>query len=716
MASGTIKLNRSMSSGSYIEGKVEWSAVSNPATNSSLLKARFYVRKGNTNLILTIPTEGTWGCSYNIPGIAVGVSASRVASVLEDWVFLFEFDRTIEHDADGSKSIVFNGYVDGPTGTSLEGHYSWGSSTIEFDSIPRPATIDSLKCSTSYLDGTITALYTPQYSGFYNQRQVYVNKNGALTSIRSTNLGTKGTTQQTSTINFSDDELQTIYSTVADATKATIRVSFKTFQDSGYKNQIGTAQYREITLSIPASVVPTVGLTITQKNSNAWIASKKLYVAGLSGVNAALYASPATGADIKSRSIICDGTTYDAASLNVTTLQKAGKIEFTAKVVDSRGRSATATKSIDVLPYSPPSVTSMTIERGTYDTEWTENENGEDLRVTFKTTLSLKDNGNTYGAVFEINGTAKTPDSGTTAGLASGASRTVYFRGIDGNVSHKLRLTATDSVGISGAATITVPTAHVTIEFRADGKGIAFGKTSEKAAFECAWPAHFGDAVYIADKITCPNDYSLRNFNINCNWADGKAHDMLVRDSDGLTVGIGWTGNAEDGTEHETVLDVRPKKANFRGTVTAPRGRFTATNDAAGAEQKDVALRVGDDAGQHIDMDTNEIQAKEGTNTPGPLYLNLDGGDVYATGFRIPEIQRGSARITPSAANVPTSLDITFDKEFSGTPTVIVAPYTAAPGTTVLGVGVNGADSKGCTLWVTRKNTTETVVNWIAVY
>lgn len=716
MASGTIKLNRSMSSGSYIEGKVEWSAVSNPATNSSLLKARFYVRKGNTNLILTIPTEGTWTCGYNITGVSGSYTANKVASVLEDWVFLFEFDRTIEHDADGSKSIVFNGHVGGPTGTSLEGHWASGSGTIEFDSIPRPATIDSLKCSTSYLDGTITALYTPQYSGFYNQRQVYVNKNGALTSIRSTNLGTKGTTQQTSTINFSDDELQTIYRTVADATKATIRVSFKTFRDSSYKDQIGTAQYREITLSIPSSVVPTVGLTITQKNSNAWIASKKLYVAGLSGVNAALYATPATGADIKSRSIICDGTTYDAASLNVTTLQKAGEVEFIAKVVDSRGRSATATESIDVLPYSPPSVTSMTIERGTYDAEWTANENGEDLRVTFKTTLSLEDNGNTYSAAFEINGTAKTPDSGTTAGLASGASRTVYFRGVDANVSHKLRLTATDSVGISGAATITVPTAHVTIEFRADGKGIAFGKTSEEAAFECAWPAHFDDAVYIADKITCPNDYALRDFNINCSWKDNARHDLLVRLNDGLTTGLGWSGNGDDGSDYETVLDVRPKKANFRGTVTAPRGRFTATNDAAGAEQKDVALRVGDDAGQHIDMDTNEIQAKEGPNTPGPLYLNLDGGDVYATGFRIPEIQRGELTVTPTAANTPTSVDVTFPKVFSGTPTVVVTPVTAAPGTTVLGVGVNSESATGCKIWVSRTNTTSTRICWIAVY
>jgi hypothetical protein len=229
-------------------------------------------------------------------------------------------------------------------------------------------------------------------------------------------------------------------------------------------------------------------------------------------------------------------------------------------------------------------------------------------------------------------------------------------------------------------------------------------------------PAHFGDAVHIMDKITCPNVYSLRNFNINCNWADNAGHDLLVRVNDGLTTGLGWSGSGDDGSDYETVLDVRPKKANFRGTVTAPRGRFTATNDLAGENQNAVALRIGDETGQHIDIDSNEIQAKETPTTPGPLYLNLDGGDVFANAFRIPQIQRGSVRITPTAANTPTSMAITFEKEFSGTPTVIVSPYTAVPGTVVTGVAVNGASKTGCTIWVTRTNTTETVVHWIAIY
>lgn len=720
MASGTINFTQSNSSGSYIDGKIEWSSSDTGGLlNTSILNIALYVRKGNTDMTLTIPTDGTWKYSLTVDGVSVAGTGEKEASVLEDWVLLYRRQGTngihVSHNPNGKKSIDIVCSITAPSGTSFAGHTITTRATVKLDTIDRATKINSLKGSTAYLDGAITALYTPEGSDLFNRRLVYVNAANKLTLIRSTDLGSKPATQQTSGINFSDSELSKIYKLITTTTKVKIRVAFQTYT-TGYNTQVGEDQFLEITLTIPAKIAPAASLTITQKNTNAWIAGKKLYVAGLSGVTVGLNYQGADWTTIESRNIIYNGTTYDATALNITALKNAGNIEFTGKVIDSRGRSATATESITVLPYSPPAVTSMSLERGTYDTKWTADDDGEDLRVVFKTTISLSDKGNAYAVAFEIDGTAITPASGATTGLTSGTSCVVYFRGVDSDVSHKLQLTATDSVGKAGAATITVPTAHVTIEFKANGKGIAFGKTSEKDAFECAFPAHFGDAVYITDKITCPNHYALRNFNINCNWADGKAHDMLVRNNDGLTVGLGWTGDAEDGTEHETVLDVRPKKTNFRGTVTAPRGRFTATNDLAGENQNDVALRLGEETGQHIDIDSNEIQAKETPTTPGPLYLNLDGGDVFANAFRIPQIQRGSVRITPSAANTPTSMAITFEKEFSGTPTVIVSPYTAVPGTVVTGVGVNGASKTGCTIWVTRTNTTETVVHWIAIY
>ena len=83
-------------------------------------------------------------------------------------------------------------------------------------------------------------------------------------------------------------------------------------------------------------------------------------------------------------------------------------------------------------------------------------------------------------------------------------------------------------------------------------------------------------------------------------------------------------------------------------------------------------------------------------------------------GFRVPEIQYGSVSITPSAANTPTSYILTFPKKFSGVPRMIVSAHTSA----VEKVSVTTASSSttGYEIWLTRTNTKETTVNWVAIY
>lgn len=90
---------------------------------------------------------------------------------------------------------------------------------------------------------------------------------------------------------------------------------------------------------------------------------------------------------------------------------------------------------------------------------------------------------------------------------------------------------------------------------------------------------------------------------------------------------------------------------------------------------------------------------------------------ISSVKFRIPEIQHGEIKITPSAANEPTEASVTFPKKFSGVPHVIVTPYTSAPGTMVIGASVSGTPTAtGFTACLTRTNTTATTLAWIAIY
>lgn len=492
----------SASSGSYIQGKIVIAETVYPASNSSTVQVALWVKKGSTTTTLTIPTEGTW--SYKLQLGDTVVNKTVHLSVLTDWVYVGALSADVNHKADGTASIQVVASITAPTGTTLEGHTTDFERKHSITSIDKPTTIDSLTCTKEgqkydYLDGVITAHYTPKLADLYNQCKIYVMVNGKENEIYSEKLDKKAAIQQTYTIQFTPEKLLEIYGLVKTTTNVTIRVKFITYRNSYAANTVvGTGQYLEIALTLPTSVAPTATLTLTPKHSNSWIAGKNIYVAGLSGATATLSATPSAGIKEEelTTTITYDDVTYNAETLNVTTLKKSGNnIVFTAKVTDPRRRSATATKSITVLPYSAPVIASMQVERGTYNNGWEAADEGSDVRVTFKTTLSLKDNGNTYSAAFKVDGSSKTPYDGAPTGLESGTEYTVYLIGIDGEVSHTLAMTVTDKTGNTGTANITIPTIRITIEFNDSGSGIAFGKTSEHDAFECAWDAEFSGKI-----------------------------------------------------------------------------------------------------------------------------------------------------------------------------------------------------------------------------
>ena len=494
MASATINLSKSVSSGNYIIGKIEWSSTADNDSNTSGVTAKLYVRKYNDSVTLTVPTSGKWSYSLIVNGS--DVSGSIRKDVLTSWVLIATKTVTVDHNNDGAKSITISGSVSAPSDTSLEGHTTSGSGTAKMDTVPRATTIESLSSNSSYLDGTITAKYTPQNASYYNRRIIYVNKGGTLTTIRTADLGQKNATQQTSTMNLSDSELLKIYATVTDTSAVKIRVTFRTYSDSSYSNKIGSDQYLETTLYIPEDIAPTAKLEATMTTKNAWIAQKGIYVAGLTGATLKLTATPGKGASNHLLSITHSGNTYFKTTLEVSSFPSAGTYTPSATAIDTRLRMATASTEIEVLPYAAPALTTFVVERGTYDAGWTAAENGPDVRVVFKVTLKLTDQGNVYNVAFKMNGSAKVPDHGATSDLPSGENRAVYFFDVDSESTHTLDVTITDSVGQSTPAKATIPTINVTVEYNASGKGIAFGKTSEKNAFECAWPAYFSGYAY----------------------------------------------------------------------------------------------------------------------------------------------------------------------------------------------------------------------------
>lgn len=78
-------------------------------------------------------------------------------------------------------------------------------------------------------------------------------------------------------------------------------------------------------------------------------------------------------------------------------------------------------------------------------------------------------------------------------------------------------------------------------------------------------------------------------------------------------------------------------------------------------------------------------------------------------------IAYGQVSITPSGANVPTSINVTGLGLAGSTFYAFATASTAVAGTQVTGIAATNATAGGCTVWVTRINTNATFVNWMVI-
>ena len=99
------------------------------------------------------------------------------------------------------------------------------------------------------------------------------------------------------------------------------------------------------------------------------------------------------------------------------------------------------------------------------------------------------------------------------------------------------------------------------------------------------------------------------------------------------------------------------------------------------------------------------MQAESG----GPC--NLDVSGIFTAG----NLAWGQVSITPSAANTPTSVNVTGLAVQGTTFLGYASAATTVPGTQVTGVGATAASSTGVTVWATRTNTTAVIVNWMVI-
>lgn len=398
-----------------------------------------------------------------------GLSANQTLGV---------FSKTVDiyHNSDGTKSFDISASVtiDITFSSGRVGTVS-ASGTATLDTIPRTSSF-SLSTNRATLGSTwVTANISRASTSFTHN--VYVGYGNTWTQV--------GANVTTSVSWLPDISLS---SQTPTATEGYGMVQVDTYSGSTY---IGSSVVN-ITYVVPDSVRPSLeGISATVVDAGA--PTHYGYVQGKSKCNLNMYGGNGAYGSYITRCIITQASsTWEGNSITTGVLYSAGTITFTGYVVDSRGRWSDARSvSINVKAYQAPVISQFATDRvlstGSYS------DTGTYALVWGLYNYHSLDGANSISSKLEFKRSDST--SWTYAGTyASNAGVIIGNGSIDTAYGYDVRLTVSDSfTSISKVASLKP--SFVTMDFKAGGKGVSFGKEASDDIFNVSMPSTFTEMM-----------------------------------------------------------------------------------------------------------------------------------------------------------------------------------------------------------------------------
>ena len=274
---------------------------------------------------------------------------------------------------------------------------------------------------------------------------------------------------------------------IPNATSGLCTITCKTFVGG---TETGSSSVT-LTLNVPSSVVPSITNVSTAEATSGIAAQFGGYVRTRSKLTVGISASGAQGSTISAYRTTLDNVTYTASSFTSNTLNTAGTLTMSVTVTDSRGRTATTTRSITVLDYSPPSLTKFKAERCSSDGSAAQMD-GTKVRVSLAGSVSSVGSKNTVTCAVYYKLTTSTSWVQATTVSASNyavsATNLLLSATFDALKSYDLKVRLSDYFYYVEQS-VSVGTKQVLMDFYKDGNGVAFGKVAESSGkVEFGWP------------------------------------------------------------------------------------------------------------------------------------------------------------------------------------------------------------------------------------
>lgn len=371
------------------------------------------------------------------------------------------FTKTVDvtHNSDGTKTLECSASYN--TGVSSG---TIGASFVEtLTTIPRKSTL-------SVGNGT---LGTAQTLTVTRQSTSFTHSIKAVCGSSTLYIKADGSTS-TSEVKHSDCSIPftpplTWAQQNTTGTSVSVTYTIKTYNGT---TSIGSNSYTK-TCSIPASVKPSCKVSISDETS--YYSTYGAYVKGYSKPTVTITPTLAQKSPIASYKATVNGTTYTKASFSIGVVKTDGTLSVSATVTDKRGRaSSAATASVTVLDYSAPKISKLSVLR--CDKDHTENDQGENILVSFAYSISSLNSKNTATCKLQYK---KSTDSTYTTPSDFNASTGWYLiEEADSGSSYDILLTVTDKITKTTRKT-SASTAYTIMHWKANGRGMAIGKISE---------------------------------------------------------------------------------------------------------------------------------------------------------------------------------------------------------------------------------------------
>lgn len=653
-------------------------------TNDGFIKIRFKWTSGTPNVI-----NNYTPVNYVIQLISTNSKANIISSVSKNYSVtidgqtwtgtnsvalnggvtrtLISGSKNVYHNSDGTKTFnysfsqAFNITYSGVSIGTITGS---GSGVL--DPIYRASVLGTISNFT--IGNAITIPITKYSTSYSDTLNIYVNN----TWIKRV----EGLTNNQS-ISFTTTELNNIYTAMSSVTSSTFKFENTTYSGP---NIIGTSTKTAIG-TIASTIKPAIS-SVTLNESLANIKTQfGFLVQNKSKLAVTINAAAGSGSQIKTYETTINGNKYLTNTFTTDVLKTSGTNSYTVKVTDKRGRSVSKSGTFSVTAYSNPSISNLKVSRCNAD--GTLNDDGSYAIVNASasiTSLSSKNTKNFRLQYKPKNSTTWTTDYTYTGGYTLTITNRI-ISSISNNNSYDFRVLVTDFFETDISKSYSLSTGQPILDIKADGKGIAFFRVSDKKIFQV------GKDIFDRFDTRIPNGLAAYGGGSNQIDPDTTIESLILTDQKTPYGGFAYI---------RTIFYSTKSVTSNRTQIAYPYN----TNKCS-------CYRYYISGTGWSDWKASDIQDLNVVDTTGRIW--------FGNGLLI---QWGRLAITPTAANTVTQGTITFPVSYDYTPRVEASPNVSVPNlvTTSVGTGTTYEVGKSkMIIYMTRTNTASTIFQWMAI-